>query len=356
MKNNTIEKDLRKEIPALDPRVEAWFWGADKARKKIPITEVLNTMPQKLITIPNIPIQGSVMARPGYYKNMQTNDPWVGELADMAPGNLQSSPLVKVRPEIKGMLDEWQKVLDRLYGYLKLVVLDWYRSLLTQKELFEMYRNQLQKAQSLPTEVSYIEAQKMVSIPPKDKKDLEFRPPPHSTWGSVDVILADIRWFDIHDWLWLENSMLDFGARFDEMLHPRYGDERSCTRFLEQDKILKDTEAGKNRRLLYNLLTGLWFSNYHTEWRHYDFGNQFNALTTGKSEAKYWFAWGFDGKVLIEDRTDEHIAYLEYIKHIGKYTTELTRTLDAKELFGIMGIIEWQDWGTFIKTPRMAAA
>ena len=85
--------------------------------------------------------------------------------------------------------------------------------------------------------------------------------------------------------------MINFGARFDEMMHPKYKDERSFTEFYEG--TAGNEEAKKNRRLLFNLMTSVGFTNYPYEFWHYDFGNQFHALCSGSESAKY----GFAGKV-----------------------------------------------------------
>jgi D-alanyl-D-alanine dipeptidase len=65
------------------------------------------------------------------------------------------------------------------------------------------------------------------------------------------------------------------GTAFDQM------GEKCLTRYyemkLEKGERLnrKDQEALENRRLLFDFMTSAGFTNYHEEWWHYDYGNQF---------------------------------------------------------------------------------
>ncbi len=123
--------------------------------------------------------------------------------------------------------------------------------------------------------------------------------------------------------------MIPFGAKFDEMMDPLYHDKRSETTFYEKELAEKGTlnkeeqEALENRRILYNALTGVGFSNYFTEFWHYDLGNQFNASVTGKSSAEFGFAGGIkdDGQIT-EDLSAEKTAFENYKASHGSEEAE----------------------------------
>lgn len=306
-----------KPIPKMSPELEEAF--AKKDWKKITIAETPGSVPKKLDVIPNTPAQGQAMAWPAYYKFVSTNaeirNTGFGELAEMLSGELQVSPLVKLRPEIKKMLDSAQQLLDhdRSTKHLQLVVVDGYRTLGVQSRLFDAYHNYLKVKKSDADEQTLLnEAQQMVSIVP-NREVIKESPPPHSTGGSADVILVDKSKIDITDDYWLQGAMINFGAKFDEMMHPTHGGERSETAFYE-GKSEADQEALKNRRLLYNLLKQVGLSNYPHEFWHFDYGNQFNALVTGKDTAEYGFAGGIDNNGITENLVDEEEVFARYKK------------------------------------------
>lgn len=316
--NENFLKSMHEKIPELDPKVTEMFSWADKKWKKIPIIEELSSKPKESVVIRNTPLKWKAMAWPAYYKNprLAPDESWLWELAYMAHDRLQASPLVKVRPEVKDRLDRCQKILDsnKQTAHLQIVVVDWYRKLKDQKILFETYRNWLKnKNTEWDNDTLDIEAQKMVSIPPKDRKTLEQFAPPHSTWWSVDIVLVDKSKIDITKDDWVRHAMIDFWSDFDEMMHPEFGDTRSETRFFEWS----DTTAEQNRRLLFNLMTQFgWFTNYHTEWWHFDFGNQFYAACKWLNEAEYWFAgWINNENEISEDNTAEIIVLDKYKKN-----------------------------------------
>jgi D-alanyl-D-alanine dipeptidase len=307
-------QELIQPIPSLDEKVVQMFAWIDKPWKQIPIKEQLSSRPKDLAVISNIPTSGKAMAWPAYYKNprLAPDASWLGELAYMETWSLQLSPLVKARPEVAVRLDQAQRILDSNpeTNHLQIVVVDGYRELWVQAALFATYRAyvQSQHPDSSTDEIDVL-AQKMVSIPPKDLNILRKSPPPHSTWASMDLILADKRKIDINQDDWVKNAMIDFGSPFDEMMHPEFGDSRSETRFF----VWTGTEAEKNRNILFNLMTKVWFTNYHTEWWHYDLWNQFWAASSWQDNAEYWFAgWADSEWRIIENRQHEEEAWRAY--------------------------------------------
>lgn len=249
--------------------------------KEIAIAEDVINFPKELVVVSSEQRQGKAKAFPAYnYKD------GFGELAKLLPPNHGEMPIVKVRPEVKIKLDAAQKILDENdeTKHLQLVVLDGYRNLKTQQKLFDTYKSYLAKTQPHHDEKTLnVLAQKMVSIVPETKEALLKAPPPHSTGGSVDVVLFDKT----------KNEMVNFGADFDEMMHPIYGEQRSRTDYYEEASLELspfNIEAQKHRRILYNLMIGQGFTNDPFEFWHYDYGNQLNALSTGNAEAQFGLA------------------------------------------------------------------
>ena len=86
-------------------------------------------------------------------------------------------------------------------------------------------------------------------------------PPPHLTGGAVDLTLGDG-----------DGSPLDLGTTFDAFT------EEAGARALED----VPGEARGLRRLLFWAMAGQGFTAYHEEWWHYDHGDQFWGLATGR--------------------------------------------------------------------------
>lgn len=336
------EKLNLKDTPIKEVSLDLVKKFENKDWKKIPITESMTTKPKSLEVVPNRRNEGKAMAWPAYYKTVTEglkNDgkpKGFGELAQTIEGGIQRSPLVKMRPELKSKLDKAQKILDSNpeTQNLQLVVVDGYRTLEVQKRLFDAYYSYLvKKAGKEDQKLSEDEkkeyknmARKMVSEPPElpeELKILKESPPPHSTGGSVDVILVFKDKINTGSDYWLNDAMVPFGAKFDEMMDPIFRDTRSKTTFYEEKAKesplnLEEQKALEYRRILYNLLLEQGFTNYYTEFWHFDYGNQFNALVAGKKEAKFAFAGGVEENCeIIEDLTAEKKSFQEYVERVG---------------------------------------
>jgi D-alanyl-D-alanine dipeptidase len=322
-------------IEDVSPELQEKF--KNKEWRKIPITESITAEPKHLEVVSNIPISGQAMAWPAYYKTVKEgleNDgepKGIGELAQKIEGGIQSSPIVKIRAELKFKLDEAQKMFDNdpSTSNLQLVLVDGYRKIGDQRTLFEAYHLYVKSEHPGLSELeSRSLATKMVSEPPKDAEILfeilKNSPPPHSTGGSADVVLVFKDKIDIDSDYWVEKAMVPFGAQFDEMMHPTYGDERSETSFYEkkgkeENLSIEDKKALEYRRILYHTLAKLGLTNYYTEFWHYDFGNQFNALMTGKKSAQFGFAGSIENNQIKEDLTAEREAYEAYSTKVGSF-------------------------------------
>jgi len=307
---------LNKPTPKVPKKVLKGMQGRDW--KTIPIPELISEKPKRLVTVPNTWEKDLPIGRSCYYKHVESagkRPTGFGQLSQSITGHITNSPIVKVRPAILQLLTIAQRLLNNCPETcnLQIVVVDGYRTLETQNKLFQrFYEFMRSKYQSWTPQQLSVECQRKVSISPS-LDVLPHAPPPHSTGGSIDVIL--VKKYDEHgkalidpfDDYWLEQAMVDFGASFDEMMDPEYEAERSFTRF-----ITKNSEALQHRQLLYHLLTGLGFSNYHEEFWHFDFGNQFWSLATGLP-VQYGFAGGIHLGEVVEDLSAEQKAFEAYL-------------------------------------------
>lgn len=140
---------------------------------------------------------------------------------------------------------------------LTLVVWDGYRSLETQAALYNGYLDQLIAVHSdWPADLLEEEAARYVTPPSPSL----VAPPPHLTGGAVDVTLADA------------SGEFDLGTAFDAFVP-------------EAGALAMESTPGPardNRRTLHWAMIGAGFAAYVEEWWHYDFGDQFWGLATGR--------------------------------------------------------------------------
>jgi D-alanyl-D-alanine dipeptidase len=204
----------------------------------------------------------------------------------------------------QGVAERLAKAAAMLPRGHMLLVWDAYRTLSVQQALFDYFVKVLVQ-RGIPREQAIIDAQQFVSIPSGDPT----RPPPHNTGGAVDLTIIYVaepnwqrmeelmaiiqqpetptNWRDIYaaemerQQLIREAAMpLPMGTVFDGVCG------ETATRFYED--LDENGMTGEEcvirtfRRLLYNVMTAVGFSNYPAEWWHFDVGNQFAAKRTGK--------------------------------------------------------------------------
>lgn len=151
----------------------------------------------------------------------------------------------------------------------RLVIWDAWRPLEVQQSLFDEYRNRLRLSNPSmdPDQLSSL-TQTYVSLPSKSP----LKPSPHYTGGAVDLSIIGG-----------DGVLLDMGTVFDH-----FGKEAATTYYEIPPAPSSDTsKIVKNRRLLYNVMISAGFSAYDEEWWHFDYGNQFDAIRTGKKYAIY---------------------------------------------------------------------
>ena len=139
---------------------------------------------------------------------------------------------------------------------------DAWRPLSLQKELYEFYRKSLidnfdLSALSEDEQNKFIS--KYIAIPSEDPSS----PPAHTTGGAIDITLIDA-----------QGNEVDMGTGFDDF------SEKAATDYFETAE-LKNSVAGKNRRILKNAMTSAGFTNLPSEWWHYDYGNRNWASYSG---------------------------------------------------------------------------
>lgn len=166
----------------------------------------------------------------------------------------------------EGVYERLKQALLLLPENYSLILYDGYRPLQVQQYLFTHFSKQIKLQYPDFTEQEVLnETHKYVAFPNKGQ---EFNTP-HLTGGAIDLTLGD------------ENGRaLDLGTSFDEI------SVKSATRYFEQYPE-ENMEACIHRRLLYNCMTMVGFSNYSEEWWHYDLNNVAWARRIDVQEAEY---------------------------------------------------------------------
>jgi len=164
----------------------------------------------------------------------------------------------------KEVADLLLKAAGNLPEGCKFLVWDAWRPTKVQNELFEKYKDYVKRNTDLTGSELDEAVQKYISLPSTDP----LKPSPHLTGGSIDLTIID-----------KNGSELDMGTGFD------YFGAATQTDFYELKNYIfgKELIIRQNRRLLYNVLTNAGFTNYPHEWWHYDYGNQFWGVLTGRT-------------------------------------------------------------------------
>lgn len=161
----------------------------------------------------------------------------------------------------KNVLDLLIRAGEQLPDHYKFMLYDAWRPYAVQKYLFDRYMKILGEnplLQNLDQEALMEKASVFVSLPSTDP----YHPFVHATGGAVDLTIVN------------ENDdELDMGTGFDAF------DDRAFTRYFEESE---NSKIKNNRRLLYNIMTSVGFTNLSSEWWHFDYGDYFWARTTGK--------------------------------------------------------------------------
>jgi zinc D-Ala-D-Ala dipeptidase len=158
----------------------------------------------------------------------------------------------------EGVADRLAAVARGLPDGLTLVVWDGYRPIETQAALYDGYLAELTMVHSDWPADAVEEAAARYVTPPS--RSLE-APPPHLTGGAVDLTLGDG-----------DGLPLDLGTAFDAFV------PEAAARALED----VPGRARELRRILFWAMSAQGFTAYHEEWWHFDHGDQFWGLATGR--------------------------------------------------------------------------
>lgn len=192
-----------------------------------------------------------------------------------------------LRKEAYEKLLEAQKLLPSGYRFK---ILDAWRPFALQEELFYAYRIKIIEEFSLhnlPEEEQDQFVKRFVSLP----KNNPLLPPVHTTGGAIDLTIVDNNGYE-----------LPMGTAFDEFTDKTNTDyfekylldlEHSEPLIFDNDTLLKisknklfstlsqkekNIQIAFNRRLLYNIMTKVGFTNLPSEWWHYDYYDRFYAF------------------------------------------------------------------------------
>lgn len=143
--------------------------------------------------------------------------------------------------------------LDLLPDGFGFKVFDAWRPYAVQKYLFEKQVEKLEQTENIDFDIAKEKAMRFVSYPSVNP----MKPFVHATGGAIDLTIIDKK-----------GKELNMGTSFDDF------SPLAATDYYESS--LNDEEKN-NRRLLYNIMTKAGFSNYPSEWWHYDYGDAFWA-------------------------------------------------------------------------------
>lgn len=151
----------------------------------------------------------------------------------------------------EGVVKKLVEVADNLPKNYSLVILDGWRSIETQKALYDMTKQQYQSIFQNENDLLRF-VSKYVALPSTNP------PSPHYTGGAVDLTLAT------------EDGWLKMGTDFDEFT------EKASSLYYEEKELLakEELEIRDNRRLLRSAMENIGFCMNPEEWWHIDYGNR----------------------------------------------------------------------------------
>lgn len=167
---------------------------------------------------------------------------------------------------------------------VELFVWDAYRSIETQKGLWDFFDEQIKRElPALTDEQRYAHIVKYVSDPRRFDRFDSTTWPVHSSGGAVDLTLRRLD----------TGENVAMGAGFDEMTDASHSD--ALERALRKGLIAADDDALNNRRLLHWAMESEGFVNYPLEYWHFDWGDQMYVHhfvpQTGRSPKAAWYGY-----------------------------------------------------------------
>lgn len=177
------------------------------------------------------------------------------------------TPEIRLRSGVILRLQKAQELLQKTPGCegWKFKIWDGYRTLKTQKILYDNYYKELEKEHPDWNDEQIRKAVEIFVSPPSH--DPRF-PAPHNTGGAIDLTIVDA-----------SGNEIPMGTPFDEFT------ERAFTNHFEGKPKFK--EVHENRMLFKRVMEEAGFANYFEEWWHYSYGDQEWAKTKGENKAVY---------------------------------------------------------------------
>jgi len=158
----------------------------------------------------------------------------------------------------EGVAERLAAAAQALPDGMTLVIWDAYRPIATQAALYNAYLDELTMVHADWPGDALEEAAARYVTPPSRSVNA---PPPHLTGGAVDLTLGDG-----------DGTPLDLGTHFDAFT------EEAGARALEATP----GRPRDLRRILFWAMHDQGFTAYHEEWWHFDYGDQFWGLATGR--------------------------------------------------------------------------
>lgn len=165
------------------------------------------------------------------------------------PGALKSC---YVRLSVYKMLLEAKELLPVGYNFK---LLDGWRPYVVQKRLWDMYYRQVKNNPENKDCTEEELVKKTSFFVSKPSEDI-MKPFLHGTGGAIDLTIVDDK-----------GKELDMGTEFDDFSNKAWTNHFEV---YEDNEIIRN-----NRRLLYNVMTAVGFTNLPSEWWHYDYGTKF---------------------------------------------------------------------------------
>lgn len=242
-----ISTEIAKEIEFLSKLLKT-IVEQDKKYLLRPITDVPETLHMPLVNNPS-------------KESLVVVDPFLAQETGIIPvaaywqsGWGNALPFVAMRSGVYERLLNVVKVLRNIDPSLSIVVMDAWRSLDQQKELYDLFYPQ-----------GYKEGDPLYVSEPQFDDALAA---PHPSGGGVDVFIAH------------EMKAIEFGTPYD------YMKEEAATSFFETDRdgafipysdLIRDL-----RRLLVNSMKEQGFEIIDSEWWHFEYGTRRWAHKTGQ--------------------------------------------------------------------------
>ena len=197
----------------------------------------------------SFPVNESLVYLDNYFICDSKYNHWAEDNGNPLAG---SSASIAVRETVVKMLLQAEKLLPEGY-YFK--IYDAYRPIAVQQALWDYFRQQ--KVKENPN-LSDAEIDKLTAFCVSFPSYNVLEPSLHNTGGAVDLTIIDS-----------DGNELDMGCEFDEFT------DKAWTNHFEPDYYNgeRNETVRNNRRMLYNVMKAVGFTNLPSEWWHYDYGD-----------------------------------------------------------------------------------